>query len=165
MAFASGKKAWGISDRSGKRYRLSEMKKEWNGLLVGPDEWEEKHPQLFPPRVGPDPQALKDARPDREEPKVEVLLRANPLFSSGAGTSVITVIEPGHGRNTSNVVRLRNAAPFDGFTVPVLNDTNGYSITVVDSDTYTITVSETAQSGQVRGGGDFTSAGPVTVEA
>ena len=40
MAFASGKKAWGISDRSGRRYRLREMKREWNGLLVGPDEFE-----------------------------------------------------------------------------------------------------------------------------
>lgn len=165
MAFASGKKAWGISDRSGKRYRLSEMKKEWNGLLVGPDEWEEKHPQLFPPRVGPDPQALQNPRPDRVEPAAEVLLRSNPFISGDVGTSVITVLEPGHGRTTSDVVRIRNAAPFDGFSVSVLNDANGYSITVVDSDTYTITVSETAQTGAVRGGGDFASAGPVTVEA
>lgn len=165
MAFASGKKAWGISDRSGKRYRLSEMKKEWNGLLVGPDEWEEKHPQLFPPRVGPDPQALRNPRPDRTEPAVEVLLRSNPLMSGGVGTNVITILEPGHGRSTSDVIRLRNAAPFDGFTLPVLNDANGYSITVVDTDTYTISVSDTAQVGGVRGGGDFVSAGPLTVEA
>jgi len=64
MAFASGKKAFGISDRSGFRYRLRDMKKEWNGLLVGPDEFEAKHPQLFPPRIGPDPQALQNPRPD-----------------------------------------------------------------------------------------------------
>lgn len=66
--YASGKYAWGISDRSGFRYRLREMRKEWNGLLVGPDEYEEKHPQLQAPRVGPDPQALRDPRPDRKEP-------------------------------------------------------------------------------------------------
>jgi hypothetical protein len=64
MAFASGKKAWGISDRSGRRYRLREMKREWNGLLVGPDEFEPKHPQLFPINVGQDPQALHNARPE-----------------------------------------------------------------------------------------------------
>lgn len=64
MAFASGKKAWGISDRSGRRYRLREMKREWNGLLVGPDEFEPKHPQLFPINVGQDPQALQNARPE-----------------------------------------------------------------------------------------------------
>ena len=64
MSFASGKKAFGISDRSGFRYRLRDMKREWNGALVGPDEFEAKHPQLFPPRIGPDPQALRNPRPD-----------------------------------------------------------------------------------------------------
>eukprot|EP00729_Bicosta_minor_P001734 gene1734-1030_t len=44
----NGKKAFGISDRSGFRYRLKDMRKEWNGLLVGKDEYEEKHPQLEP---------------------------------------------------------------------------------------------------------------------
>ena len=62
--FATGKWAYGISDRSGFRYRLKDMRKEWNGLLVGKDEWEEKHPQLEPLRVPPDPQAIKDARPE-----------------------------------------------------------------------------------------------------
>ena len=38
MAYASGKKAWGISDRSGWRYRLHSMRTEWNGSKVGPDE-------------------------------------------------------------------------------------------------------------------------------
>ena len=46
--FAVGKDAYGISDRSGFRYRLRNMRKEWNGLLVGDDEYEEKHPQLEP---------------------------------------------------------------------------------------------------------------------
>jgi hypothetical protein len=61
--FASGKDAWGYSDRSGFRYRLREMVTEWNGFKVGPDEFEPKHPQLGPIRVGPDPQALHDPRP------------------------------------------------------------------------------------------------------
>jgi hypothetical protein len=67
MAFASGKKAYGISDRSGFRYRLRDMRKEWTGALVGPDEFEEKHPQLNPPRHRADPQALRDPRPDQPE--------------------------------------------------------------------------------------------------
>ena len=41
-AFASGKHAFGLSDRSGFRYRIKDMRKEWNGLLVGKDEYEEK---------------------------------------------------------------------------------------------------------------------------
>lgn len=65
--YASGKYAFGISDRSGFRYRLREMRKEWNGLLVGPDEYEEKHPQLESPNVGADPQAVRDPRPDINE--------------------------------------------------------------------------------------------------
>jgi len=61
--FASGKDAWGYSDRSGFRYRLRDMVTEWNGSKVGPDEYEPKHPQLGPITVGPDPQALHDPRP------------------------------------------------------------------------------------------------------
>ena len=67
MAYASGKHAWGISDRSGRRYRLREMKVEWTGAKVGPDEFDPKHPQLFPPKASPDPQALRNPRPDQTE--------------------------------------------------------------------------------------------------
>ena len=166
MSFATGAKTWGISDRSGKRYRLSEMQKEWNGLLVGPDEFEEKHPQLFPPRIGPDPQAVRNPRPDRVGPAVKVLLPFNSLFSDATpGGTDITVLEVGHGRTTADVVRIRDATPFDGFTSAVLNAANGHAITVVDSDRYTITVSDTAITGNIRGGGGVASAGPVTVEA
>ena len=67
MAYASGKHAFSISDRSGFRFRLRDMKREWTGALVGPDEFEPKHPQLEPIRVGPDPQALYNPRPDKSE--------------------------------------------------------------------------------------------------
>ena len=100
MAFASGNKAWGISDRSGRRYRLHEMKKEWTGALVGPDEYEPKHPQLYPPRVGPDPQALSNPRPDQPEglqvyvavPTIEdpSLVRPRMVGSAGQVTVVTT---------------------------------------------------------------------------
>ena len=66
--FASGKKSWAISDRSGFAYPYRVMKREWNGLLVGPDEYEPKHPQLGPFRKVVDPEALQNARPDRIEP-------------------------------------------------------------------------------------------------
>ncbi|MAK37325.1 MAG: hypothetical protein CMC15_14315 [Flavobacteriaceae bacterium] len=65
--YAAGKKAYGISDRSGFRYRLHRMKKEWTGMLVGYDEWEAKQPQLEPLGNVIDPQALKDPRPDKTE--------------------------------------------------------------------------------------------------
>ena len=43
------------------------MRKEWNGSLVGKDEYEEKHPQLTPPRVSADPEAIRNARPDNDD--------------------------------------------------------------------------------------------------
>ena len=63
--FASGKNALAISDRSGFQYPYRLMRREWNGLLVGPDEFEPKHPQLGPFRKVTDPQALVDARPEK----------------------------------------------------------------------------------------------------
>ena len=66
--FASGKNSYAISDRSGFRYRYKDMRREWNGLLVGRDEFESKQPQLGPFRKVIDAQALRDARPDQADP-------------------------------------------------------------------------------------------------
>lgn len=62
--YASGKHAYFISDRSGFRYPYKDMKIEWTGAAVGPDEFEPKHPQLEPVRHVADPEALANARPD-----------------------------------------------------------------------------------------------------
>lgn len=62
--FAAGKYAYGISDRSGFRYRLKDMRREWTGFLVGKDEWEAKHPQLEPRHQPTDAEALRNPRPD-----------------------------------------------------------------------------------------------------
>jgi len=164
--YASGKDAWGFSDRSGFRYRLADMRVEWNGLKVGPDEYDPKHPQLTPPNVGPDPQALHNPRPDqRVEVAVEVLLNSNAFSSGTAGTATITVTQRSHGRSTSDTVRFRKVEALDGFTEAVLENSSGYSITVVDVNTYTFSASSgTATTGNVRGGGDNATAGPVTLE-
>ena len=42
---------------------------EWNGSLVGKDEYEAKHPQLDPSRIIADPQALRISRPDTAQEK------------------------------------------------------------------------------------------------
>ena len=57
MSFASGKHSYGICDISGFRYKLHDMRKTWDGLLVGPDMWDAKHPQLEPKPAPEDPQA------------------------------------------------------------------------------------------------------------
>tara|TARA_Y100000114_G_C11624372_1_gene261216 strand:+ start:128 stop:634 length:507 start_codon:yes stop_codon:yes gene_type:complete len=164
--FASGKDAYGISDRSGFRYRLVEMVTEWNGSKVGRDEYEAKHPQLEPIRVGPDPQAIHDPRPDqRTEVAIARLLPANPFLSASSGSAVITVVEPSHGRTSGDTVRFRKAEAFDGFTKAALENSSGYTITVTDSNLYTFSASSgTATTGNQRGGGENATAGPVTLE-
>ena len=98
---AAGANAWGISDRSGFRYRLREMRKEWNGLLVGPDEFEPKHPQLEPVHVRADAQALRDARPDTQNIISETITfptfslttlvyQDNPAAKGGVGTVTVS---------------------------------------------------------------------------
>ncbi len=140
VKFATGNKAYGISDRSGFRYRLKDMKKEWNGLLVGPDEFEPKHPQLFTRKKVIDPQALRNARPEISEEESKILLEFDPFFASSVDSNVLTVIEPGHGRTSGDRVRFSNAQSFQDFFANTLNRNEGFVITVTSTDEYTITV-------------------------
>ena len=101
MAFASGKYAYRISDRSGFRCKLKDTRKEWNGSIVGKDEYEEKHPQLEPVRVRADNQAIRDARPDTEDDGKKFIVYTNTglgnlgtlltTFSATASVGTVTV--------------------------------------------------------------------------
>jgi len=77
MAFATGKEAYGICDITGFRYKLREMKMTWNGLLVGPDQWSPKHPQLDRKAYPADPQSLKNARPEIADDNQKFLVYTN----------------------------------------------------------------------------------------
>ena len=95
-----------------------------------------------------------------------VLLSFNAFTSGDSGSAVITVAEPGHDRSTGDTVRFRSVETFDGFTATVIEASGGYSITKVDSDSYSFTASSgTATTGDTKGGGGYASAGPVTVSA
>jgi hypothetical protein len=174
--YASDEYALGISDRSGVAYRMKDMRKEWTGMLVGSDEWESKQPQLDTPKFIADPQALRNARPDRTEPAVTVLLPFNSFISGTVGSSVVKVLEPGHNRATGDTVRFRDvegfgrdAAGSGGFTSGAIEDGDGYSVTKIDSDLYSFDVSDSSSSevsgASEKGGGGEASAGPVTVSA
>lgn len=67
MPYASDKNAYGICDITGFRYRRKDMKKTWDGFIVGPDQWSPKHPQLMPRKAPTDPQAIKEARPENAD--------------------------------------------------------------------------------------------------
>ena len=161
MAFAQGKYAYRISDRSGFRYRIKDMRKEWNGSIVGYDEYEEKHPQLTPPRIRTDLEAIRDARPDRTETAVPNLLPLNP-FSTTASSATVTVNEPNHGRSTSDTVRFRDAQSVGGISASTINSTSGFSITNIDTNNYSFSAGTTASFTQ-KGGGGFASAGPTSI--
>ena len=164
--FASGQRSKAISDRSGMAFPYQEMVKEWNGSFVHRSEFEAKHPQLTPNAHKGDSQSLENARPDREENAVPNLLKTDSFKTGSSGTSAITVTETNHGRSSGDTVRFRDAISFDGITATNINRSAGYTITKVNADSYTFTVStDTATTGNTNGGGYRSYAGPVTIVA
>jgi hypothetical protein len=187
-----GKYAYMISDRSGQRFPYQEMVQEWNGSWVHVSEYEAKQPQLEPKPTTADPQGLRYAHPDRQEPPVLIPLTPDP-FSTViyAGDTYINVYSEDHGRSTGNIVRFRgppqvniigtpsredsfdDVPSFDGVTD--ISNANGFTITVGKIDSFGIITDttnyfhfesvDTATIGGVSGGGAQCSAGPVTLQA
>ena len=101
MAFASNKNAYGICDISGFRYRLKDMRKTWDGLLVGPDQYDPNHPQLQPSHKPAAPEALRDPRPNTDfevgqgkvvttEDPIGTMLIGNKLTASVGNVTITT---------------------------------------------------------------------------
>ena len=157
-----GKYAKAISDRSGQEFPYNEMVTEWNGSFVHYSEFEPKHPQLEPRRFTADGQGLPKARPDRVEPAVAALLPGDP-FKTTSGSTTVVVTEPNHGRSTSDVVVFRNVdgSP-GGVAYTVFENSSGYSITKINSDSYSFTLGATPTVTGNSGGMTVT-AGPVTL--
>ena len=160
--YATGKYAKAISDRSGMEFPYREMLREWNGSLVHVSEYEPKQPQLEPKPHGADGIALKNVRTDRVEPVTPNLLPGNP-FSLTNGSSTVTVKEPGHGRTTGDTVVFRNVdgSP-GGIAFTVFENAAGFSITVVDTNSYTFDIGTNASVTE-KSGGITVTAGPVTI--
>ena len=158
---SSGKYAKAISDRSGQEFPYNEMVKEWNGSFVHISEFEAKQPQLEPTRYTGDPQGLMNARPDRTEPATQNLLPNNP-FSLTSGSATVTVTEPNHGRSNGNTVRFRNVdgSP-GGLAFTVFENSSGFSISSVTTNTYIFNCGSSATITE-KAGGTFVTAGPVT---
>lgn len=68
MAYASGKYSLALCDYCGQRYSYNTLRKNWEGYMVCPDDYEPKEPQLEPLRYRGDAIALRNPRPDRIEP-------------------------------------------------------------------------------------------------
>lgn len=87
MSYAKGKHAFGICDRTGFRYPLSELVWEYidgkrTGLRVGRDVADPDHPQNAIGRVRTDdPQSLRDPRPDTTRAAANALWGWNPVWN------------------------------------------------------------------------------------
>ena len=189
MAFAKGKYAKAISDRSGMEFPYNEMVKEWNGMLVHKSEYEARHPQDEARHYSVEGHGLRYAKPARSENEVARMLEPNPFETIAASSGIINVYEKSHGRSTSDTVRFRgpiwtssdsdayqNPSDFDGISGSNVAYSSGYSITVGKRDSsgditntddyYHFTVNtNTATSGGISGGGNSCSAGPATLTA
>ena len=94
-----------ISDRSGFKLKRSECRREWNGLLVGKDEWEPRHPQDFVRGVKDD-QSVPDPRPgavdndlditttlDADEIQGQTVLSVTSTTNFSAGAAIIVHLD------------------------------------------------------------------------
>ena len=163
MAYAKGKYAIAISDRSGLQFPYNEMVKEWNGMWVHTSEYEPKAPQLMPHEHSPDPQALEHPRPARIAPATTNLLPLN-AFTYPAGKTFVKIYEPGHGKTTGDTVRFRDAVGIYPVILNQVNSVTGQTITVIDDDFYSFSVGVAPVSTTIFGGGQAF-AGPVTLSA
>ncbi len=83
MSFAVGRYSQAICDRCGFQVDYLDLSKEWNGLLVCPECYEPKHPQLEPPFASADAEALENPRPQvRLAMTVEVGIPNDTFFTS-----------------------------------------------------------------------------------
>tara|TARA_R100000742_G_C4252920_1_gene71059 strand:- start:23 stop:367 length:345 start_codon:yes stop_codon:yes gene_type:complete len=84
-SYASGKNAFGFCDRTGFRYPKHQLVKQIenqrpNGLLVGYDVVDKDQPQLQLGKLNmDDPQAIRDARPDKSLTESRSLAAWNPV--------------------------------------------------------------------------------------
>ena len=193
--FATGKYAKAISDRSGLEFPYKEMVREWNGSLVHVSEFEPKQPQLEPKPMNGDSISLRNVRPARTENAVPYLLPTDAFETYSAGSRVINVTAPGHGLTNGTTYRFRgppttsagtgsfvyaNPAEFDGISGSNIAKAAGYTIRTgrykdgardassdyITNNFFFFTVdTNTATSGNVKGGGYGCSVGPVTIEA
>ncbi len=140
--FASGKRAYFISDRSGQRYRYRDAKREWTGAIVGPDEFDPKHPQLFPVRNISDPQALRDPRPDTQN-----IFSVNVTFPTFNLTTVRYVPLPVMLSSVGQVVATGSATG-EAISVAITGiSAEGYVGSVVASNIASATVAVTGVAG------------------
>lgn len=112
-----------ISDQDGQKRKIQNMRMQWDGLLVGKEEFDPKHPQLEI-RARPDNPARYPVR--NIEPTNLVL---TPSFNPGVQTAQATVLDSG-----SNAYVIGNSVyNSDGISHQIVStalDSDGNSFTI-----------------------------------
>lgn len=135
MATATGKFSYGICDYCGQRYSYRDLKKNWRGFMVCPEDYEPKEPQIEPLRYRGDAIALADPRPDRTEPLTVV------VNNTGGDTPFETV--PDSMQPAPSSIAVEGVGEIGSVTVP-LPDSISFSVTGVSGTTGVGTVSVSA---------------------
>lgn len=78
-------------------------------------------------------------------------LGSNPLKTGSSGSGVVTVTAPSHGAVEGDFVTFSGATAVDGITTGQLN--KEHQITLIDSNSFTISTAGSASSGNTSGGG------------
>jgi hypothetical protein len=81
---------WRICDRSGRKVRASQTVRQWDGLIVALDEYEERHPQDFV-RGRRDFQSVPDPRPEMVDSFIGPLITTTAAVAS-AGATTLSVV-------------------------------------------------------------------------
>jgi len=144
--------------------------------------------------MGGDGIALLNVRPDRTEPATTVRIVDNGFETYAASSGIINVFSPGHGLTDSTTYRFRgppttsagssftyaNPQSFDGITGANIAKAAGYTIRtgkykndardasndyLTDNFFFFTVDTNTATTGNIKGGGYGCSVGPITIEA
>ena len=188
--YASGKRSLAISDRSGMAFPYTEMVREWNGSLVHTSEYEAKQPIPKPASVAS--LILLDPNPfttiiyggttyvnvyseDHQRKAGDIVRFRGPPIVTTAGAGGADEADQ------RNLQAFINIPTFDN--VSDLNNANGFTIALGQIDSagnvtgattsdpltnpinyFYITSTSNATTGNVKGGFNNCSAGPVTLE-
>jgi hypothetical protein len=71
--------SYGTCQRCGFKYRLNELRMEWSGLRVCPDDWDPRPDTLSPPVVFPEGLARPDASPEFPDVFIQNQVRPEDL--------------------------------------------------------------------------------------
>lgn len=73
------KGTYGICDRCGVQFRLSELRKEWTGLMVCQKDFDPKPAQTKPAPITAEGVPVLNARPDNQDDAIPNTTTANDL--------------------------------------------------------------------------------------